>query len=111
MLLVYAGQSFAALDAPCAGKQSHDTHSMQAELSAVMQHGGHQHNPDSADGGACDCCDEAQCSMVHCTSAPAVLAHLQGPSITHGARVFESHYANSYAAANRAALYRPPIYR
>ena len=49
VLAVYAGQSFAVVDKPCARMQSDSTYAMQSDIHDGMQHAGHQHTPDADD--------------------------------------------------------------
>jgi len=113
LLLTIAGQSLAALNAPCAEMQDHDHASMHANMPSGMDaHAGMQHDhhqpPASA---ACDCCDHALCAMVHCTPAPAAMIDYRVAEATPLARVFTARLPAPYLAADKAAPYRPPILR
>ncbi len=106
MLLVYAGQSFAAFDLPCAHAKQHDMHAMHS-----MQHSHAQQAASHDHAQTCDCCDHAKCSMAHCASAPAVMASFQSPESAPAADAFGSEAPQLYAANAPATLYRPPISR
>ncbi len=120
LILAYAGQSFAAMELPCDGKQDHGAHSsvdmsMDTPETGGMQHPGHDHAmtevTDTGTDDACDCCDQAQCAMAHCNAAPAGAGSFPAPDITYLGEAFDSRYAVSYLAVSPTTLYRPPISR
>jgi len=106
MLLVFAGQSVAAVSPSCAGSRGHASVTAQHD----HHHAAHQRADVAAKTVPCDCCHQHDCSMVQCVSAPAAVASIPAAGPTLSGSVLIHEYPASYAALNRAAPYRPPIF-
>lgn len=109
LLLAYAGQSLAAVGAPCFMSAS-SPGEISTDVAAMDHSAHHMNSTDQADNAAEGCCEGGGfCSMSHCQSAAAV----PGTVVAIPPHCFTD-YRNvagfSSCSNPLESLYRPPIF-
>jgi hypothetical protein len=115
LLLVYTGQSLAAIAVPCGMMGAAGDVAAGMDLvagMAAMNHAGHQMSSDDAQQQAGDngCCESGFCSMSHCQSV-AALPQLPPPAMLVMQAVLHDIALVSSLHNTADTLFRPPISR
>lgn len=118
LVLVYTGQSLAAIGTPClmmgssARVAAQDATTSDTDM-AQMTHAGHHMSggdPVAEEEGSLGCCDGGLCSMSHCQASLALLQSHPDGALGYVA-IYRSLSPKSSHPHSQDSLYRPPISR